>query len=84
MNIMRSIKIRVEKLRFRTNPVRFARKIGVKIGSGTCFYAPEFGMFSTEPWLITIGNNCHITYGVRFITHDGGTLTISNEEYAGG
>ena len=84
MNIMRSIKIRVEKLRFRINPVRFARKIGVKIGNGTCFYAPEYGMFSTEPWLITIGNNCHITYGVRFITHDGGTLTISNEECGGG
>lgn len=30
--------------------------------------------WSTEPWLITIGDNVHITNGVRFITHDGGTL----------
>ncbi|WP_214709024.1 MULTISPECIES: acyltransferase [unclassified Exiguobacterium] len=31
-------------------------------------------MFSTEPWLITLGNNTHITDEVKFITHDGGTL----------
>lgn len=31
-------------------------------------------IWSTEPWLITIGDNVHITSGVRFITHDGGTL----------
>lgn len=30
--------------------------------------------WSTEPWIITLGNNVHITEGVRFITHDGGTL----------
>ncbi len=30
--------------------------------------------WSTEPWIITLGNNVHITDGVRFITHDGGTL----------
>jgi acetyltransferase-like isoleucine patch superfamily enzyme len=30
--------------------------------------------FGTEPWIITIGNNVHITDGVKFITHDGGTL----------
>lgn len=38
-------------------------------------------MFPTEPWLITIGDNCHITYGVRFLTHDGGTLVVSADEY---
>lgn len=30
--------------------------------------------WSTEPWIITLGNNVHITDGVRFVTHDGGTL----------
>ena len=30
--------------------------------------------WNTEPWLITLGNNAHITDGVKFITHDGGTL----------
>lgn len=40
--------------------------------------------WSTEPWIITIGKNVHITDGMRFITHDGGTLlfrdTISDLE----
>lgn len=30
--------------------------------------------WGTEPWLITIGKNVHITDGVKFINHDGGTL----------
>lgn len=33
--------------------------------------SPSWG---SEPWLITIGYNVHITSGVKFITHDGGTL----------
>ena len=54
--------------------------------------------WSTEPWIITLGNNVHITDGVKFITHDGGTLlyrkdipdleitkpiTIGNDVYIG-
>lgn len=62
-------------------PISYAKKLGVKIGNGTRIYAPDIGMWSTEPWLITIGDNCHITYGVRFITHDDGTLVIRPEEY---
>ena len=30
--------------------------------------------WGTEPWLITLGSNVHITDGVKFETHDGGTL----------
>lgn len=30
--------------------------------------------WGTEPWIITLGKNVHITDGVKFITHDGGTL----------
>jgi len=37
------------------------------------------GMFSTEPWLITIGNNVYITAGCQFITHDGGSLILRKE-----
>jgi len=37
------------------------------------------GMFGTEPWLITIGNNVHITSGCTFVTHDGGTLILRKE-----
>ena len=32
--------------------------------------------FGSEPYLITIGSNCRITYGVKFATHDGGVWTL--------
>ena len=35
--------------------------------------------WGTEPWIITLGDNVHITDGVRFITHDGGTLLFRDK-----
>ena len=35
--------------------------------------------WSTEPWIITLGSNVHITGGTKFITHDGGTLLYRNQ-----
>ncbi len=55
----------------RTNPVGYARSIGVTIGEGTQLYGGETGTFGSEPYLVTIGKNCHIAHEVRFITHDG-------------
>ena len=54
------------------DPVEYARLIGVNINGNLKIYG-KVG-WSTEPWIITIGNNVHITDGVKFITHDGGTL----------
>lgn len=54
------------------NPVKFAKKIGVNISGNLYIYGNV--EWSTEPWIITLGNNIHITDGVKFITHDGGTL----------
>lgn len=57
-------------------PLGYARYRGVKLGKGVHFYGMKPGMFSTEPWLITLGDNVHITSGCQFITHDGGTLVL--------
>lgn len=43
-------------------------------GEGTEIYPDVF--FGSEPYLITIGSNCRITYGVKFATHDGGVWTL--------
>jgi acetyltransferase-like isoleucine patch superfamily enzyme len=61
------------------NPLGYARSIGVTLGDNVHFYGMPSGMFGTEPWLITIGNNVHITSGCAFITHDGGTLILRKE-----
>jgi len=41
---------------------------GVRIGSGCEIYTDAF---STEPYLVTIGNRVAISGGTKFITHDG-------------
>jgi len=53
-------------------PVKYAKRIGVNISGVLYIYGRV--VWSTEPWIITIGNNVHITNGVTFLTHDGGTL----------
>lgn len=59
------------------SPVTYARKIGVNFRGVVKLYGTIH--WSTEPWLITIGNNCHITNGVAFETHDGGTLIFRDK-----
>jgi hypothetical protein len=55
----------------RMYPVKYARLIGVKMSSDRVFiYGSSLIMFSTEPWLISLGENVHITSNVRSITHD--------------
>ena len=55
------------------NPIGWARKIGVNFPEGELHLYGKVS-WNTEPWLITLGKNVHITDGVKFITHDGGTL----------
>lgn len=58
-------------------PIKYAKKIGVNfLGKVKIYGSINFG---TEPWLITIGKDCHITDGVKFETHDGGTLLFRKD-----
>jgi acetyltransferase-like isoleucine patch superfamily enzyme len=65
--------------KIKMDPVGYARSLGVKVGENCRFYAMTPGMFGTEPWLITIGNNVHVTAECQLITHDGGTLIVRKE-----
>lgn len=49
----------------------YLEKRGVQIGERVRFYSPEHTMIDTScPWLISIGNDVSITYGVVILTHD--------------
>jgi len=61
----------------RINPTGYARSRGVKINGTVKFYGVP--RLNTEPWLISIGDNVHITKDVEFITHDGGTLIFRKD-----
>ena len=60
----------------RKNPVAYARSLGVTIGAGSHLYGGDTGTFGSEPYLVTIGKNCHIGHEVRFITHDGMAIVL--------
>jgi acetyltransferase-like isoleucine patch superfamily enzyme len=66
-------------VRTKLDPLGYARSLGVRLGENVKFYGMHPGMFSTEPWLITIGDNVYITARCTFITHDGGTLILRKE-----
>ena len=63
-----------------TNPVKYARSIGVTVGEGVKFYGMHPGMFGSEPWLIELGSNVHIVSGCHFVTHDGGVLILRHKK----
>lgn len=60
-------------------PFEYAKYVGVNVGEGTRFMGPEHGMFGTEPFLISIGENCLITGEVKFITHDGSVYHLKKK-----
>lgn len=61
--------------RFIASPVAYAKHIGVNVGEH-CFISTR--NWSTEPYLITIGDNVQITAGVWFFTHGGGMWLVKN------
>ena len=67
MNIFKSI---ISSLRYHfISPEQYAREIGVNIGKN-CLISTR--NWSSEPYLITIGNNVQLTRNVSIYTHGGG------------
>lgn len=72
---MNKIKYLVHLLKKRLNsPVKYARSIGVQVGKNTQIFKVYW---SSEPYLISIGDNCQITNGVRIFTHGGANVLRS-------
>ena len=68
-----------DRVRAARDPQAFARSLGVRIHGNVTFYGISRGMFGSEPWLVSLGDNVYVTAGVQFITHDGGTLVLRKE-----
>ena len=60
----------------RISPIKYAKFIGVSIGQNCRLINVSF---STEPYLITIGNHVSATQ-VRFETHDGGVWVFRDKK----
>ena len=70
MNVRSIYRVLYRKIVGNLNPVKYARKIGVNM-NGRVFLTGGV-LWGTEPWIITLGDNVHISDGVRFLSHDGG------------
>lgn len=57
-------------------PLEYATYLGVKIGKDCRIYNKNWG---SEPFLITIGDRVTVTSSVTFLTHDGSTWLIRND-----
>lgn len=68
-------------LKCRSNPRKYFTKKGVHFNGRVYFYNKHPGMFSTEPWLVTLGDNVYIGLGAKFLTHDMGTLLFPEKEF---
>jgi acetyltransferase-like isoleucine patch superfamily enzyme len=55
---------------YRGNDTEYLRSLGMKIGEGTRVSLRTTHV-GTEPWLVTIGANVTLAYGVVLLTHDG-------------
>lgn len=60
----------------RTNQVKWARYIGVRVGDGCRLINVSF---STEPYLVRIGNHVSATQ-THFETHDGGVWVLRDDD----
>ena len=56
--------------------INYFRSLGVRIGDNCDFITPPD--FSSEPYLIAIGDNTTISFDVAFVTHDAATRVIRN------
>ena len=65
--MLSKIKFLLKKIFY--TPEQRARKAGVIMGAHNSIYCD---FWSSEPYLITIGNYCQITDGVKIHTHGGG------------
>lgn len=73
MNLRRVYRILYGIIWGKLKPLKYAQKVGVNFKSAGVYLYGNIS-WGTEPWIISLGDNVHITDGVKFITHDGGTL----------
>lgn len=76
---MKRIKYILNKLYRRIiGEYRWAVKNGMKAGKGCIF--PDSTAFGSEPYLIKVGDRVRCSFGVVFLTHDGGTWAFRRDK----
>ncbi len=74
MKIIKTIRQIFRSVFSQKNNVYVFKRSGGKLGKNCEIFPDVF--FGSEPYLIEIGDNVRISYGVKFATHDGGVWTL--------
>lgn len=69
----------VNVIRAKFAPVNYARSSGVNVKGALTIYGSSYEMFGSEPYLVTLHDNVHISVGALFICHDGGVLPFRKQ-----
>jgi acetyltransferase-like isoleucine patch superfamily enzyme len=77
--VLRLARKAVRTYRMRTDPVRWARSVGIQVGERCRLIDITDRTFGSEPELIHIGSHVTITSDVRFVTHDGGVWVFRDQ-----
>lgn len=69
MKIKKIYRLILNKLK----PYKYMEKVGVNFPTGKVHIYGNVD-WGSEPWIISLGENVHLTDGGKFVAHDGGTL----------
>jgi acetyltransferase-like isoleucine patch superfamily enzyme len=75
----RALSLVRDQLAIAADPVRYARRLGVRVGRDCRLLGVTRGTFGSEPYLVQLGDHVTITAGVHFVTHDGGVWVLRAE-----
>ena len=81
-NILKLLKRRRANRDYQSR-IKYLREQGARIGDGTRLNC-EIDSFGTEPYLISVGQDCLLAYDIHLITHDGGVKVLSTLNYFNG
>lgn len=62
---------------YNNRPEKYAQKKGVKMGMGNSFV--DHPCFASEPYLVSFGDYNRVSFGVCFVTHDGGRWVLDHK-----
>ena len=86
ISIIKKIAHKVSMLKANTSyasKINYLRKQGATIGNHTRLNC-SVGAFGSEPYLVTVGEDCLFSADVCFFTHDGGVKVLSDLGYFDG
>lgn len=82
MKILRLLKIFTvpfKLLQAQLYPVKYAKRLGVVMKGSITIYGSSYKMFSSEAFLVTLGDNVYISLDAKFICHDGSVLPFRKD-----